>query len=104
MIRTIRVKQFPTFEKAVIGGTYVTGEGNLYLVSSYDIGEEEDSFVITNLSTSESSVHIKIDEITEILKKLEARVTDVEIMEIQKTDNFVSSKSLNAMVDDYPDF
>jgi ASC-1-like (ASCH) protein len=100
MIRTIKIKQFPTFERAVIGGTYVSTEGDLYLVSDY----QSENFIITNLTTSESTIHLNIEEVTEILKKMETRVTDVEIREVEKSSDFVTNRTLNAMVEDSPDF
>jgi hypothetical protein len=89
MIKKINLQPFATYDRAIIGGTYVSDTQCLYLVSMIegDI-ESDDKFVLTNLSSDvpTTTVHSSIDEVTEVLKTLEARVINIEIKETMAWD------------------
>jgi hypothetical protein len=85
MIRKIELKPFRSFEKAVIGGTYVSDTGCIYMVSLIEgDNESPDRFVLSNMSSDmpTSTIHLGLEEVSSVLKTINARVVDIEIKEV----------------------
>jgi len=83
MIKRLSIKPEKVFERAVIGGTYIDENKEIYLVSLIE-GEEvinKNEFILTNLSRAISTVYDDISEVTDMLKTLEAKIIDIDLLQ-----------------------